>query len=94
MHKQVNKVVLDTAAVSVTTSAEIGRQPAEIVDTSVAAVVTIATIIVGDRLPNTTTVRADVLVVTVSIVTLMHKVARVVTETAAAMTAGQRFWTE
>ena len=58
----------------------------EIVDTPAAAVVTISKIIVGGVLPMTTAVRTNVLVVTVNIVTLMHKVASMVTKTAAAMT--------
>ena len=47
MYKQVNKIVLDTATVTDTTSAEIGQQPAETVDTLVAAVVTIAKALSG-----------------------------------------------
>ena len=73
MYKQVNEVALDTAAVDGATLAEIGRQFAEIVDTPAAIVVTIAKIIFGGGLPKTTAGRVDVLVVTVNIVTLMHK---------------------
>ena len=41
LYKQVNDVVLDSAMVTDTTSAEIGRQPVEIVDTPAAVVSTI-----------------------------------------------------
>ena len=58
----------------------------ETVDTLVAAVVTIAKALSGGELPKTTIVRVDALVITVNIVTLMHKVVTMVTETTAAMT--------
>ena len=47
MYKQVNEIVLDTATVIDATSTEIGQQPAETVDTLVAAVVTIAKALAG-----------------------------------------------